>query len=154
MKRNALQIVTTGGTIGSRIDPATGGAVPAVTAAELVALSPGLSALADVRVTEFGLLQSWNIGPRVMAEIAAVVASSLRDGDVAGAIVTHGTDTMEETAFALELLVDSEKPVVMTGAMRNASEPDFDGPRNLLAAARVALDEDSRGRGAMVVMNG
>ncbi|HEU5162416.1 MAG TPA: asparaginase [Thermoanaerobaculia bacterium] len=154
MKRKAIQIITTGGTIGSRIDPATGGAVPAVSAEELVALTPGLSEIADIRATEFGLLQSWNIGPQVMADIAAVVAEALRDEDVAGAVITHGTDTMEETAFALDLLVDSQKPVVVTGAMRNASEPDFEGPRNLLAAARVALAEGSRGRGTMIVMNG
>lgn len=153
-KAKALQIITTGGTIGSRIDPATGGAVPAVRAGELVALSPGLSEIAEIRAREFGLLQSWNIGPQVMADIAAVVADSLRDDSVAGAIVTHGTDTMEETAFALDLLVDSPKPVVVTGAMRNASEPDFEGPRNLVAAARVALDDASCGRGTMVVMNG
>lgn len=152
-KRGAIQIITTGGTIGSRVDPATGGAVPAVSAEELVSLTPGLSGLGEIRITEFGRLQSWNIGPQAMADLAAVVASSLDDEGVAGAVVTHGTDTMEETAFALDLLVGSEKPVVVTGAMRNASEPGFDGPRNLLAAARVAVEEAARRRGALVVMN-
>ncbi len=150
----AIRIITTGGTIGSRIDPATGGAVPAVSAEELVSMTPGLADLGEIRVTDFGLLQSWNIGPPIMADLAAVVTSSLRGGAVAGAVVTHGTDTMEETAFALDLLVDSDKPVVVTGAMRNASDAEFDGPRNLLAAARVAADESARGRGAMIVMNG
>src|SRR5690349_3567984 len=103
----AVHIITTGGTIASRIDPATGGAVP---------------------VTDFGMLQSWNIGPEVMRQIAAKASDALRDPSVAGVVVTHGTDTMEETAFALDLLVDSEKPVVITGAMRNASDPGFDGP--------------------------
>ena len=149
-----LSLITTGGTIGSRVDPATGGAVPAVSAAELIALTPELSKIATIRAAEFGLLQSWNIGPGTMVELARVVGQSLDDERASGAIVTHGTDTMEETAFALDLLVDSESPVVLTGAMRNASEPDFDGPRNLIAAARVAASDEARGRGAMVVMNG
>ena len=152
--RPTLSLITTGGTIGSRVDPATGGAVPAVSAAELISLTPGLSEIATIRPLEFGLLQSWNIGPQTMVELARAVDQSLDDARVSGAIVTHGTDTMEETAFALDLLVDSEKPVIMTGAMRNASEPDFDGPRNLIAAAKVAISGEARGRGAMVVMNG
>ena len=149
-----VHIITTGGTIASRIDPATGGAVPAVDAAELVALSPAIRDFAsDVRVTSFGMLQSWNIGPEVMRRIAEVATDALRDESVAGAVVTHGTDTMEETAFALDLLVDSEKPVVFTGAMRNAGDPGFDGPRNLTMAVRVALDPSSRGRGTLLAMN-
>src|SRR5512144_1689373 len=113
-----VHVITTGGTIASRIDPVTGGAVPAVGAAELVALSPAIREHAsDVRVTDFGMLQSWNIGPEVMRQIAAVAADALDDDAIAGVVVTHGTDTMEETAFALDLLVDSQKPVVFTGAM-------------------------------------
>lgn len=145
-----VHIITTGGTIASRIDPVTGGAIPAVTAKELVAMSPSIG---DVRVTDFGLLQSWNIGPDVMARVASTVIDAFADDAVAGAVVTHGTDTMEETVFELDLLVDSPKPVVITGAMRNASDPGFDGPRNLAAAARVAKHESARGRGALLVMN-
>lgn len=154
LERPALQIITTGGTIGSRVDPRTGGAVPAVGAEELLAMTPRLAEIAGVRAKEFGRLQSWNIGPQTMVELAQIVNESLQDEGIAGAIVTHGTDTMEETAFALDLLAASEKPIVVTGAMRNAGEPDFDGPRNLVAAAQVGVSADSRGRGAMVVMNG
>ncbi|HSP35864.1 MAG TPA: asparaginase [Thermoanaerobaculia bacterium] len=149
-----VQIITTGGTIASRIDPSTGGAVPAVGAGELVALSPAIRSYASaVRVTDFGMLQSWNIGPEVMRQIAVTASNALRDDAVAGVVVTHGTDTMEETAFALDLLVESPKAVVFTGAMRNASDPGFDGPRNLAAAVRVAVDPSSRGRGTLVAMN-
>ena len=149
-----VHIITTGGTIASRIDPVTGGAVPAVGAAELVALSPAIrDYAAEVRVTDFGMLQSWNIGPEVMRQIAAVASDALRDEATAGVVVTHGTDTMEETAFALDLLVGSQKPVVFTGAMRNASDGGFDGPRNLAAAVRVAIESSSRGRGTMLAMN-
>jgi L-asparaginase len=151
-ERRRIQIITTGGTIGSRIDPATGGAIPLVSADELVAMSPGLDDVGDIYIAEFGRLQSWNIGPRVMSELALHVQHALHDG-AAGVVVTHGTDTMEETAFALDLLVDSSAPIVVTGAMRNASDAGFDGPRNLVAAARVAASDAARGRGAMVVMN-
>ena len=154
MRERSVHIITTGGTIASRVDPVSGGAVPAVGAAELVALSPSIRHYAaDVRVTDFGMLQSWNIGPEVMRQIAVRVAEALRDEAVVGVVVTNGTDTMEETAFALDLLVDSEKPVVITGAMRNASDPGFDGPRNLAAAVRVALEPSSHGRGALLSMN-
>ncbi len=150
----AVQIITTGGTIGSRVDPKTGGAVPAVTATELVDMTPSLRQYADeIRAADFGLLQSWNIGPDVMLRIAAMVREVLRDVDIAGVVVTHGTDTMEETGFALDLLIDSEKPVVITGAMRNASDPGFDGPRSLTSAVRVAMHEDSRGLGTLLVLN-
>jgi L-asparaginase len=152
--RGVVHIITTGGTIASRIDPASGGAVPAVGAAELVALSPAIGHYAgDVQVTDFGMLQSWNIGAEVMRQIAVRASDALRDETVAGVVVTHGTDTMEETAFALDLLVDSEKPVVFTGAMRNASDPGFDGPRNLAAAVRVAVEPSSRGRGTLLAMS-
>ncbi len=150
----AVQIITTGGTIGSRIDPKTGGAVPAVTAKELVELSPALRQYAEeIRAADFGLLQSWNIGPDVMLRIAEMVRAALREDDIAGAVVTHGTDTMEETAFALDLLIDSEKPVVITGAMRNASDPGFDGPRSLTSAVRVAMHDGARGLGTLLVLN-
>jgi len=149
-----VHIITTGGTIASRIDPVSGGAVPAVGAAELVALSPAIRHYASgVEVTDFGMLQSWNIGTEVMRQIAVRASDALRDESVAGVVVTHGTDTMEETAFALDLLVDSEKPVVFTGAMRNASDPGFDGPRNLAAAVRVAVEPSSRGRGTLLSMS-
>ncbi len=98
-----VHINTTGGTIASRIDPKSGGAVPAVSASELVAMSPAIGDYAkDVRVADFGMLQSWNIGPEVMRQIASVASTALRDEAVGGVVVTHGTDTMEETAFALD----------------------------------------------------
>jgi L-asparaginase len=151
--RGAVQVITTGGTIASRLDPRTGGAVPAVSADELVTLAPSLSDHAEIRVTDFGLLQSWNIGPEIMSALADRTREALENDTVRGAVITHGTDTIEETAFALDLLIDSDKPVVVTGAMRNASDPGFEGPNNLIAAVRVANHEATRGLGTLVVMN-
>jgi L-asparaginase len=148
-----VEIVTTGGTIASRIDPATGAAVPAVRAADLVALVPQLGEIAELHTTEFCLESSWNVTPALMAELGRTIHGILDDGRADGVVVTHGTDTMEETAFALDLLLDGQAPVAVTGAMRNASLPGADGPRNLLAAVRVAADPLARGLGTLVVMN-
>src|SRR5262249_20624476 len=68
--------------------------------------------------------------------------------------ISHGTDTMEETAYFLDLTVASEKPIVLVGAQRNGSERDSDGPRNLYNAARVCVSPDAKGKGAMIVLNG
>jgi L-asparaginase len=82
------------------------------------------------------------------------VRAALAEPGVAGALVTHGTDTVEETAYLLDLVVESEKPVVFAVALRHIGEPGADGPRNLLDAARVAAAPASRGRGALLVANG
>lgn len=148
-----VQIITTGGTIASRIDPATGAAFPVVRATELVAQIPELSKHAQVRVDEFGLIPSWDMTPATIARLARTIRNIRAAGDVDGVVVTHGTDTMEESAFALDLLLDGEQPVVITGAMRNASQPGADGPRNLLSAVRVAASANTRGLGVTVVMN-
>ncbi|MCL5958024.1 MAG: asparaginase [Chloroflexi bacterium] len=148
-----VQIITTGGTIASRVDPATGAAVPVVRPEELVAQVPALANVAELRITEFSLVSSWDMTPTMMANLARKVREALTDPAVCGAVVTHGTDTMEETVFALDLLLEEPAPVVVTGAMRNPSLTGPDGPRNLLAAVRVAADPAARGLGAVLVLN-
>jgi len=91
--------------------------------------------------------------PQLMLELAEMVRDLLARPDTDGAVVTHGTDTLEETAYFLDLVHDSEKPVVFVGAMRNASELGWDGPPNLIAAVRAAVDPATRGLGALVVMS-
>ena len=90
--------------------------------------------------------------PRWIALTKEVTATLARP-DVSGVIISHGTDTLEETAWWLDLTVNSEKPIVLIGAQRNASEKDFDGPRNLLNAVRICVDPASKGKGAMIVLN-
>jgi L-asparaginase len=85
--------------------------------------------------------------------LTRAVQVALDKPETAGVIVSHGTDTLEETAFWLDLTVKSSKPVVLIGAQRNASSSDFDGPRNLLHAARIAVDSKSVGKGVMLAMN-
>lgn len=148
-----IQIITTGGTIAHKIDPVTGAALPVVTGGELVAQVPGLTDVADVRVTEFSLIPSWDMTPTLMAKLARTVQEIAADPDVAGIVVTHGTDTMEETSFVLDLTLDVSKPVVVTGAMRNPSLTGPDGPRNVLSAVRVAADPTAKDLGVLVVLN-
>jgi L-asparaginase len=81
------------------------------------------------------------------------VTAALARPEILGVIVSHGTDTLEETAYFLDLTVSSDKPIVLIGAQRNASEKDFDGPRNLLNATRICVSPEAKGKGAMIVLN-
>jgi len=89
-----------------------------------------------------------------VVELGRLVRKLLAEEDVVGAVITHGTATLEETAYFLDLTLDQEKPVVLTGAMRNLSEPDADGPRNILYSVMTAAHPESRNRGVMVCFNG
>ncbi|MGH9849349.1 MAG: asparaginase [Blastocatellia bacterium] len=143
----------TGGTISMRIDPVTGGAVPALSGEEIIALVPGLDRIADFDLINFARLPGPHWTPGRMMELARAVKEKLADEKIAGAVVTHGTDTLEEAAYLLDLVLDEEKPVVFVGAMRNSSELSWDGPGNLRSAVRVAIDRQARGLGVIVAMN-
>ena len=149
----SVRILTTGGTIASLPDPETGAKRPAVSGEELVASVPGLVDVADVDVDEVAAHSSWNLTPGNMLEVARRAGESLAEPDVDGVVVTHGTDTLEETAFLIDLTLRSGGPVVVVGAMRSPDEPSADGPRNLLNAVRVASAPEARGVGAVVAMN-
>jgi len=147
-----IAILFTGGTISMRVDPKSGGAIPALSGEEIVAQVPGLNEVADFTIINFAKLPGPHITPPKMLKLAREVAAQLADSQIAGAVVTHGTDTLEETAYLLDLLLNEEKPVVFVGAMRNSSELSWDGPGNLRSAVRVAADASARGLGVMVVM--
>lgn len=143
----------TGGTISMRIDPATGGAIPALSGEEIIAQVPGLNDLAEFDLINFDRLPGPHWTPQRMMELATAVREKLREERIVGAVVTHGTDTLEETAYFLDLVLATDKPVVFIGAMRNSSELSWDGPENLAAAVRVAVDAQARGLGVVVAMN-
>ena len=147
-----IAIFFTGGTISMRVDPQTGGAIPALSGEEIIAQVPGLSEIADFEIINFARLPGPHMTPPKMLELARDVAARLADERIAGAVVTHGTDTLEETAYLLDLVLNEEKPVAFVGAMRNSSELSWDGPGNLRSAVRVAADLEVRGLGVMVVM--
>lgn len=146
-----IALIFTGGTISMRVDPVTGGAIPALSGEEILALVPGLAELADFDLTDFARWPGPHVTPPRMLELARLVRSKLADQSIHGAVITHGTDTLEETAFFLDLVIDSAKPVVLVGAMRNSSELSWDGPANLRSAIRVAADPAARDLGPLVV---
>lgn len=158
-----VMVLTLGGTIASlpSTSGAGGGAIPTLTGDDLLAMAPGLAQVADVTAHTIMQVPSCDIRPqdvRAVAEtIAVATGAPARDGTeeapVDGVVVVQGTDTLEETAYLLDLLLDIEQPVVVTGAMRTPSTPGADGPANLIAAVQVAADPAARGLGALVVLS-
>jgi L-asparaginase len=146
-------VVSTGGTIAMRPDPATGKLVPAVSGEELVDMLRWPDA-PPLELDDFASVPSFDMHGDLVVELADRVRAHSRGEDVAGVVVTHGTDTMEESVYVVDRLLDSDTAVVFTGAQRAADEPDTDGPRNLRNAIRVALAPEARGRGALVAFAG
>jgi L-asparaginase len=145
--RPRVHLIATGGTIASR-GPAQG----AMTAEDLVAALPALADVAQVSFEQLLSLASDRILPEHWLLLARRVNQVLA-GEAAGVVITHGTDTLEETAYFLSLTVASPKPVVVVGSMRRPVVLSSDGPANLLNAVRVAASPASRGRGTLVVLN-
>ncbi len=137
-----------------RYDPALGGAVPAISGDELLHMVPGLSEVAQVELIEFSNVPSCHLTPSIMFDLCHLIQRTIDRSDIQGVVVTHGTDALEETAYMSDLWISSDKPVVFTAAMRNNSEIGCDGPRNILAAVRVAACQDANGGGTLVVFNG
>lgn len=145
--------LATGGTIAMKVDPVKHAPVSAISGEDLLATVPEVSKYATVEVKNISNIPSDYMDPVRWIGLSREVDAALSRQEVAGVIVSHGTDTLEETAYWLDLTVDSPKPVVLIGAQRNASEPDFDGPRNLLNAVRIAVDPQSKNKGTMLAMN-
>ncbi len=153
-RRPAVAVIFTGGTISMTVDPVAGGAVPTLTGAELLAAVPGLAGRVDVVPIDLGRTPASHFSFADVLRIRAEIDSALGDPRLAGVVVVQGTDTLEETAFAWDLCHADARPVVVTGAMRNASEPGWDGPANLLGAVRVAASPSARGAGVVVCLDG
>jgi L-asparaginase len=152
MTKPRILVLSLGGTI--TMVPGEGrGIAPKLGAAELVASVPALAEIAEIAAQSPFRLPSPSLKPGDLVEVALRVEDAFLKEDFAGAVVIQGTDTIEESAFILDLLVRSERPVVVTGAMRGAAAPGAEGPANLLAAAQVAAAPDARGLGALVVLN-
>lgn len=151
MANKKILVITTGGTIAMRYDEATGRLVPAVSGAELVAAVPAIAEYGiDVTVRECCNVPSGHITPDNMLALRDMIDAAT---GFDGYVVTHGTDTLEETAYLLDMTLATERPVCVTGAMRGASQTSPDGAGNILAAIRTAADEASAGRGVLVVLN-
>ena len=124
-----------------------------VSVADLIAAVPGVAAVAAISSEQISNVSSSNIDEAIWRKLAARTQAALADPGVTGIVITHGTDTLEETAFFLSLLLPPVKPVVVVGSMRPSTAVSADGPQNLLDAIRVAAAPAAAGRGTMVVMN-
>jgi L-asparaginase len=149
-----VAVIFTGGTISMRQDPAAGGNLPALRGADLIATVPGLSSVADIEAIDWGLVPASHLTFDQVIDIGRLLAERLSRPEVDGAVVVQGTDVIEETAFAWDLLPLPAKPVVVVGAMRSASQEGYDGPENLRNAVAAAAEPALAGQGVVVAMAG
>lgn len=149
MKR--VVVITTGGTIAMKRSPMVGGAVPSLKGDDFLALLPrdGL----ELAFEEFANLPSSHLTPANAFDLARRIEAAVLRADVDGVVVTHGTDTLEETAYLVDLTINVPKPVVFTGSMRIVTSPDYDGVVNLANAIRVAAATEARDKGVLVVFD-
>lgn len=146
--RPRVHVIATGGTISNM------GADPRKTGAELISGIPGVTEVADVTVEQFSNVASGAISQEMWLDLARRIRTLTSEPNPpAGVVITHGTDTMEETIFFLDLVVGGCAPVIITGAMRQANAVGADGPANLLNSIRVAASPAARGRGALLLLN-
>ena len=146
-----IVVITTGGTIAMKRDEAAGGAVPTLAGQDFLSMLP--AGLAEIEIEEHCHLPSAHFTLDTVWTLRERVAAALARPDVDGVVVAHGTDVMEESAYLLDLTVPGDKPMVLTGAMRTASDLGYEGYANLAAAVRVATDDEACGLGALVVMD-
>lgn len=148
-----VAIVFTGGTISMKVDERLKSAIPAMSDREIISMVSGIEKIAEVETHHFGSFPGPHMDVDRMFELAETVREHLDRDEITGVVVTHGTDCLEETAYLLDMIIDSKKPVVLTGAMRNGSELGYDGPANLSAAICTVCSAESDDQGVLVVMN-
>lgn len=153
MSAKKAVVITTGGTIAMRYDPVRKGLCPAITGPELIEAVPELTGVAEVEIIEFSNIPSPHMTPRIMFKLAHTVDDVAKRDDVAGIVITHGTDTLEESAYMLDLVVKTDKPVCLTAAMRSSAESSPDGPKNILCSVKTAVCPNAPEAGVVVVMN-
>lgn len=136
------------------MDNKTGGIIPRFSGEEILEKIPQVFELAEIECYNFGKYPGPHMTPELMFRLSTEIKKKLSETHYTGVVVTHGTDTLEETAYLLDLSVDTEVPIVITGSMKSSSEPDWDGAQNLIDSVRVSLNKNCRNLGALVCLNG
>ena len=148
-----ILIVFTGGTFSMMMDKESGGAVPRFSGEELLKMIPGVKDLAHISCYDFGKYPGPHMTPEIMLNLSKNIKEKLNENKYSGIIITHGTDTLEETAYLLDLTIKNEIPIVVTGSLKNSSAPDWDGPKNLFDSIAVCLNSNSKNMGVLVCMH-
>lgn len=151
--KKKIAVIFTGGTISMTVNKDTNAATPSLSSGDIMSLVHHIKDFAEVELIDFSAIPGPHMTPEKMMELKALVQTQCERADISGVVITHGTDNLEETAYLLNLTLDTPKPVVVTGSMRNASELGYDGPSNLASAILTAIDDDSNNRGVLVVLN-
>ncbi|WP_342541721.1 asparaginase [Paenisporosarcina sp. FSL H8-0542] len=147
-----IVVIHTGGTISMHVQDESGAVVPG-DSNPLTAEIDKLKEYADIHEIEAFNYPSPHMTPTEMLKLKQIIDLQSTENHVDGFVITHGTDTLEETAYFLDLTVKSNIPIILTGAMRSSNEIGADGVYNLLSAVRVAITADANGKGVLVVMN-
>lgn len=149
-----IAVIFTGGTIAMRRDPVAGGNLPSLRGQDLLGTVPGLERVAEVEPIDWGLVPASHLSFDQVLDVGRRLDESLRRPEIDGAVVVQGTDVIEETAFAWDLLPLPRKPVIVVGAMRSASEEGYEGPENLRNAVVAAADPRLGDQGVLVGLAG
>lgn len=153
MSTPKVGVIFTGGTISMKVDPRLAAAIPALSSEEIMSMVTNIDRVADIEVVNFGKFPGPQMTPERIMSLSKETKNLLSRDDIVGVVITHGTDSLEETAYFLDLNIASPKPVIVVGAMRNSSELGYDGPSNLSAAICTAISPESRNKGVLIVMN-
>ena len=151
--KKKVAVIFTGGTISMTVNKNTNAATPSLSSTDIMSLVHHIKDFAEVELLDFSAVPGPHMTPEMMMELKILVQKKCEHSEISGVVVTHGTDNLEETAYLLELTLNTSKPVVVTGSMRNASELGYDGPSNLASAILTAIDDNSTNRGVLVVLN-
>ena len=149
-----IAIIFNGGTISMKIDEKIKAAVPSLSADEIMSMIPGVEDYAEIEAYTFSSMPSPHMTLETMLKLSKFTTELVERDDIDGVVITHGTDTLEETAYLLDLTVKTKKPVVVTGAMRSGSDLGYDGPFNLATSICTAISDEAVGRGVLVCFNG
>lgn len=152
-KKKKVAIVFTGGTISMTVDKEIGAAIPTLSGEQIMSMVTNIDKVAEIEVLNFDEIPGPHMTPERMMELKDYVNDLLVREDICGVVITHGTDSLEETAYFLDLTITSIKPVIVTGAMRSSSELGYDGPSNLSAAVCTAISDDAIDKGVLIVLN-
>jgi len=151
--KKRIAVIFTGGTISMKVDERLAAAIPALSSEEIMSMVTNIDRIADIEVITFGSYPGPHMTPEHIWELSTLVKTTISRDDIHGVVITHGTDSLEETAYFLDLNINCEKPIVFVAAMRNSSELGYDGPSNLSSAICTATSDDAKNKGVLIVLN-